>query len=108
MSPLVYGGDYSLGMDDPDNTYDAPVPGFVGPAGEGKVPLEGEGNDGNYVNPVFTGWAGFFYTDGSLALVYDESGLNVIGGIEYSPNDDTLLAEWQIPSEAAGPVTADN
>ena len=53
-------GPYSGALADPSNPFDAPVPGFVGPAGEGRVRLpDGQGgrNAANYVNPVFAAWA---------------------------------------------------
>ena len=52
---------YSLGRNDPGNVWDAPVPGFTGPDGEGQARLpDGFGgftNERNYVNPIFFGWA---------------------------------------------------
>ena len=52
---------YSLGWNDPANVWDAPVPGFTGPDGEGKARLpdgfSGFTNERNYVNPIFFGWA---------------------------------------------------
>ena len=52
---------YSLGLNDPTNVWDAPVPGFVGPDGVGKARLD-DGFGGfyharNFVNPIFFGWA---------------------------------------------------
>jgi len=44
-------GPYSQALNDPTNPFDAPIPGFVGPDGEGKT------GGGNYVNPEFLGWA---------------------------------------------------
>ena len=52
---------YSLGLNDPANVWDAPVPGFIGPDGVGKARLaDGFGgyfNPRNFVNPIFFGWA---------------------------------------------------
>jgi hypothetical protein len=54
-------GPYSSALNNPTNPYDAPVPGFVGPDGEGRSRLDdGEGefiNPNNFVNPLFFGWA---------------------------------------------------
>lgn len=56
-----FAGPYSKGFDDPFNGYDAPIPGFVGPDGEGKARLDdgfgGFTNPRNYPNPIFLGWA---------------------------------------------------
>lgn len=41
-----------MGLDDPGNAYDAPVPGFVGPGGIGQSTASN-----NFVNPVFVSWA---------------------------------------------------
>jgi len=46
-------GPYSLAADDPSNALDAPIPGFVGPDGDGLSP---ERSSVNYVNPLFFGW----------------------------------------------------
>ena len=52
---------YSLGSNDPGNVWDAPVPGFTGPDGEGQARVSdgfgGFTNERNYVNPLFFGWA---------------------------------------------------
>jgi len=57
---LGQAGPYSAGMNDP-TAADAPVPGFVGPDGEGKARMtDGFGdfvNPNNYVNPLFFRWA---------------------------------------------------
>lgn len=53
-------GPYSAGLNDPTSTTDAPIPGFVGPDGEGMARLD-DGfdiiNERNYVNPLFFDWA---------------------------------------------------
>jgi hypothetical protein len=54
-------GPYSDGADDPLNAHDAPVPGFVGPHGDGMARVD-DGAGGfetpdNYVNPLCFGWA---------------------------------------------------
>lgn len=50
---------YSAGLADNDNAYDAPIPGFTGPGGEGKSNVPGhESPDGpTSVNPIFLNWA---------------------------------------------------
>ncbi|MCE9608658.1 MAG: hypothetical protein K8R23_00360 [Chthoniobacter sp.] len=53
-------GPYSAGLNDPTSTTDAPIPGFVGPDGEGLARLDdgfGIINERNYVNPLFFDWA---------------------------------------------------
>lgn len=86
-------GPYSGGFNDPTNIYDAPVPGFIGPDGEGRARLDdGQGefiNPDNVVNPLFFGWAVGF----SDYLRADGE----VGGLNYA--DPTL---------ALGPVTGDN
>jgi len=52
----VDAGPYSRALNDATNSYDAPIPGYIGPDGEGFVPLEGDGSS-NYLNPVFAAWA---------------------------------------------------
>lgn len=80
-------GPYSLGWDDPSNAFDAPVPGFVGPHGEGKARLwNGVDFPNNSLNPVFFGWAG--------------------GWQNYVRSDKDL--QFNDPSYALGPVTGDN
>ena len=85
-------GPYSLGLNDPSNVYDAPVPGFVGPDGEGLARLsDGQGgysNPDNYVNPLFFGWA--------------------TGSVNYLPSDTFSGGTWNDPTKALGPVTGDN
>lgn len=92
--PLL-AGPYSAGLNDPANAYDAPVPGFVGPAGDGKARLylgtDADGapvylNPENFVNPLFFGWAG------EIA--------------DYSRSDTSL--SFSDPALALGPVTGDN
>ncbi|WP_309379923.1 hypothetical protein [Cerasicoccus frondis] len=88
---------YSLGLDDNSNPYDAPIPGFTGPGGEGKVDLPGYENPNGetYVNPIFLNWA-------------DDV-------VNYSPalgthTDGTTVVDpfWQFSGETLGPVTGDN
>ena len=44
-------GPYSDGSHDSTNTYDAGIPGYVGPAGDGET------HEDNVINPNFIGWA---------------------------------------------------
>ncbi len=85
-------GPYSLGLNDPNNVYDAPVPGFSGPDGEGFAKLsDGQGgysNPDNYVNPLFFGWA--------------------TGWVNYLPSDTFSGGTWNDPTKALGPVTGDS
>lgn len=53
-------GPYSAGLNDPGSATDAPIPGFVGPDGEGMARIDdgfGIINQRNYVNPLFFDWA---------------------------------------------------
>ncbi|MDR1191147.1 MAG: hypothetical protein LBK60_05695 [Verrucomicrobiales bacterium] len=67
----------------PANWFNAPVPGFIGPAGDGKAPYL---YSGNYLNPAFVGWA--------------------TSVIEYKPANG-VAQNWQVPTRALGPVTGD-
>lgn len=83
-------GPYSAGLNDPGNPFDAPVPGFVGRDGDGKVPMD-DGNGGtlnarNRVNPLFFGWA--------------------VGWTDYVRADGQQ--PYNDPDLALGPVTGDN
>jgi hypothetical protein len=69
------------------NLYDTPVPGFVGPHGDGRADIEGDPHPSNYVNRAFAGWA---------AEVVD-----------YSPAPD-VGESWRDPTKALGPVTGNN
>ncbi|GAA5125078.1 hypothetical protein JIN84_13580 [Luteolibacter yonseiensis] len=88
--PTVQAGPYSAGLDDRANSYDAPVPGFVGPHGVGKARIDdGTGqfqNPNNRVNPLFFAWA-------SNCSSYERSDTD---------------AGFNEPEYALGPVTGDN
>lgn len=83
-------GPYSAALNDNTNTYDAPVPGFIGPDGVGKARIDdGTGefqNPDNRVNPLFFAWA-------ADCPSYQRS------------DTDTGFSE---PEYAFGPVTGDN
>lgn len=83
-------GPYSAGLNDNANSYDAPVPGFVGPHGAGKARInDGTGefqNPNNRLNPLFFAWA-------SVYSSYQRS------------DTDTSSNE---PEYGLGPVTGDN
>jgi len=85
---------YSAGLNDPTNAYDAPVPGFVGPDGDGFSP---DSSASNYVNPLFFGWA--------VEQVVNYSPAPGVG--LYTPLPGLTL-DFSIPSKALGPVTGDN
>ena len=84
-------GPYSAGLNDPANAFDAPVPGFIGPDGDGAARLpNGSGgftNARNFVNPIFLGWAA------DIA--------------NYSPAPG-VASSWANANLALGPVTGDN
>ena len=92
--PAAMAGPYSAPANNPSNTYDAPIPGFIGPHGEGMARLEMVDidynimieNPANFVNPVFAAWA-------------DEL-------VEYSPAPG-VGAGWNDASLTLGPVTGD-
>ncbi len=77
-------GPYSAGLNDPLNSFDASVPGFVGPDGDGISP---EDSLSNFTNPIFFGWAE--------------------GIVDYSPSPGVGTG-WRDPTAALGPVTGDN
>lgn len=57
---VAVGGIYSKANDDATNPYDAPIPGWVGPAGEGASPYDDWSefqDNGNFINPLFFDWA---------------------------------------------------
>lgn len=83
-------GPYSAAWNDPANPYDAPIPGFIGPDGEGNARVQDSGevmHPNNFVNPLFFGWAD--------------------GWTNYFPAPG-VTAMWQQPGQATGPVTGDN
>ena len=85
------GGPYSQVWLDPANIYDAPVPGFVGPDGEGNARLlvseSNYQNPNNYVNPLFLDWVA------NIPL--------------YAPSTGVALT-WQMTAKLLGPVTGDH
>ena len=84
-------GPYSAALDTPANLFDAPVPGFIGPDGEGNARIDdGSGgfiNERNFVNPLFFDWAA-----------------NVAS---YSPAPG-VAPSWSDADLALGAVTGDN
>jgi hypothetical protein len=82
-------GPYSAALDDPAHGFDAPVPGFAGPDGDGRARLpDGSGgfsNDRNYVNPLFFRWA--------------------LAASDYLRSDGGT--QFNAPARALGPVTGD-
>lgn len=99
---------YSLGWNDPANIWDAPVPGFTGPDGEGKARLpDGLGgftNDRNYVNPIFfgwaRGWADYVRADGQSAFSDAALALGPVTGDEFDVVSLGDLTATQIASAA--------
>jgi len=71
-------------LSDAANAFDAPVPGFVGPDGDGISPAS---SPLNFVNPLFFGWAD--------------------GWVGYSPAPG-VGTSWQDPDLALGTATGDN
>ncbi len=101
---------YSLGWNDPTNIWDAPVPGFTGPDGEGKARLPdgfgGFNNERNFVNPIFFGWArawsGYVRADGQGAFSDGALALGPVTGDEFNVLSLGDLTAAQIA--AAAPV----
>lgn len=55
VAQVAHAGPYSTALNNVTlGAPDAGIPGFVGPAGDGKQATD---TNGNYVNPIFTGWA---------------------------------------------------
>ncbi|GAB4241011.1 MAG: hypothetical protein OHK005_03600 [Candidatus Methylacidiphilales bacterium] len=81
LGPAAVAGPYSQGLNDSANEEDAPVPGLVGPGGSGST------SGGNWVNPIFYGWASSV--------------------VHYSPTAG-VAPSWSDPTRALGPVTGDN
>ncbi|NQU76262.1 MAG: prepilin-type N-terminal cleavage/methylation domain-containing protein [Planctomycetes bacterium] len=83
----VWAGPYAGPLADPDNPYDAGVPGWIGPDGEGlaDVPLLYP-HPNNTVNPAFVGWA--------------------TGAIGYMPAGE-VATRYTHPELALGPATGD-
>ncbi|WP_309400326.1 hypothetical protein [Cerasicoccus maritimus] len=88
---------YSAALSDNENAFDAPIPGFTGPGGEGKSNTSGyESPDGETsVNPIFLGWAS------DVAEYYGADSTDLVTG------DPTLAAPWNETSWILGPVTGD-
>lgn len=82
-------GPYSDHSGDAANPYDAPIPGFVGPGGDGNALAPP-----NVVNPVFTGWA-------STVVDYSPAP----GVYEVDPYTGET---WQQPARALGAVTGNH
>ncbi|MBC2601833.1 hypothetical protein [Puniceicoccus vermicola] len=96
---------YSGLWEDDENLYDAPIPGWVGPLGDGVAPkapseddtadddeiTEGEGDDlstfENSINPLFLAWADYVE--------------------EYVFNEFTVDPYWSYASQALGPASGD-
>ncbi|MFO1489822.1 MAG: hypothetical protein U1F77_00375 [Kiritimatiellia bacterium] len=78
--PAFAAGPYSDAADDPGNAYDPPVPGFVGPGGDGLNVPE------NSLNPRFVAWASSV--------------------VSYLPADG-VDPVWADAAKALGPVTGD-
>ena len=60
LDGALLAGPYSAGLNDPGSATDAPIPGFVGPDGQGMARIDdgfGIINERNYVNPLFFDWA---------------------------------------------------
>mgnify|MGYP000173611924 CR=1 FL=1 len=88
---------FSAGLNDNQNPYDAPIPGFIGSGGEGKVDLPAYplpfGT--TRVNPLFVNWADTV-VDYSPATGFLSNGNPIVDPF------------WQFSGEALGPVTGDN
>jgi hypothetical protein len=81
VAATAYAGPYSMGTNDPTNPYDAPIPGFVGPNGDGSAQAP------NVVNPEFISWATDY--------------------VNYLPAPG-VASGFDVPSYAFGPVTGNH
>jgi hypothetical protein len=90
----TYAGPYSPGKGGPAEAafVDAGIAGFVGPAGEG---VTATSSNGNYVNPVFAGWATGYslYEPSDIVGTYGNNGIG---------------AQYGNPALATGAVTGSN
>ena len=88
-------GPYSASKGDSANPYDAPVPGFVGPAGDGKSPRAGVAN---FVNPLFFGWASAVdsYIRADSVAVFDDPAF-ALGPVTGDLFDVVSLGESETP-----------
>jgi hypothetical protein len=111
-SPLL-AGPYSAGLNDPAAA-DAPVPGFVGPDGEGRARLDdgfgGFINPRNYVNPLFFRWAleatDYWRADGQSSFSDETLALGPVTGDEFDVLSLGDLTATQIAGGApVGEVT---
>lgn len=107
MSSTAWAGPYSAGLDDWENAFDAPVPGFTGPAGAGKARLaDGTGNfqnPENRVNPLFYGWAESFsnYHRSDSDKSFDD-GSYALGPVSGDNFDVVALGDMSAAAIAAG------
>lgn len=103
----VQAGPYSPGKGGPDEAgfIDAGIAGYVGPAGEGVVNKHlydtNQTDNGNYVNPIFTGWA-------TGVALYDPS--DVLGPYENNGigRPPQFGIDFGDPMNATGEVTGNN
>lgn len=121
-------GDFSALWNDPSNSFDAPVPGFIGPHGPGKARLDTGQTDGfgapvfenpeNYRNPLFFGWAAnvvdYLRADGNLSFADPEYALGPVTGDNFDVvslgdlNAQEIMDEYepgQITIELGAPVS---
>ena len=99
-TPLLHAGPYSPGKGGVDEAdyIDAGIPGFVGAAGDG---VRATDSNGNFVNPIFKGWA----TGVDLYDPSDKLGLYEMDSIGRPPH---YAQDFGDPMKATGEVTGDN
>lgn len=102
-------GPYSAAQDDPDNPFDAPVPGFVGPDGDGLAPDWFPGS-GNRLNPLFFGWGhaavAYHRADGEVGFSDPSLALGAPTGDDFDVVSLGDLSAAQITAGAApGSIT---
>ena len=85
---LALPGRFSGPRGDAGNGWDAPIPGFVGPDGDGVIADPDFFSEVNVINPRFVGWAA------SVAA--------------YVPSGQAIQADFADPSRALGPVTGNH
>ncbi len=94
--PAAPTGPFSAGDGSDTGALDEPIPGFVGPEGDGVAPYEGS-NEDQTVNPAFVGWA-------TSVANYSPTGS---GNFSLDDFDDNITYDFKIPENALGPVTAE-
>ncbi|NCC51923.1 MAG: hypothetical protein EOM20_12000 [Spartobacteria bacterium] len=97
--PSACAGPYSTAQNDPTNPYDAPIPGYVGPHGDGIVDLPD-----NRINPVFAAWASqvVSYTPAAGVSVDYSNAQKALGPATGDEHDIVALGDLSATQIAQG------